>query len=328
MGAGAIGCYLGGKLIEAGCAVTLVGRPALAEEIAAHGLSLSDYHGHAARLEPSRLSIGTSASALAASELVLVTVKRGDTARAGAALAPHLPAEAVVVSFQNGVDNPDVLRAALPGRRVLAGMVPFNVLRQDGARFHQGTSGTLAVERDPAGAPLVEALRRAELPVETYPDMRPVLWGKLLVNLNNSVNALSGVPIQQMLAERAYRRVMAACIREGLHALQRAGIRPKLEMPLPPRLIPHLLTLPDAIFSLAARRMITVDPQARSSMWDDLQRGRTTEVDGLNGEVVRLAARVGTAAPVNAGIVDLVRAAEGHGSPGINAPALLARLGL
>src|SRR6185503_10955321 len=99
---------------------------------------------------------------------------------------------------------------------VLAGMVPFNVLRQDGARFHQGTSGKLALERGRGSAPLAEALTRAGLPAEAHDDMQGVLWGKLLVNLNNSVNALAGVPIKEMLASRGYRRIMADCAREGL----------------------------------------------------------------------------------------------------------------
>jgi 2-dehydropantoate 2-reductase len=154
------------------------------------------------------------------------------------------------------------------------------------------------------------------------------MWGKLLVNLNNSVNALADIPIQRMIAQRDYRRVMAACVREGIDAVERAGIKPVLEMPLPARVMPWVLTLPDWLFSLIARRLVTVDPQARSSMWDDLSRGRTTEIDALNGEIVRLAEKVGGAAPVNSTIVQLIKEAEGKGSPGIAAGDLRRRLGL
>jgi 2-dehydropantoate 2-reductase len=156
--------------------------------------------------------------------------------------------------------------------------------------------------------------------------MRGVLWGKLLVNLNNSVNALAGVSIKEMLGARDYRRVMAACVREGLDTVESAGIKPKLDVALPPRLVPFVLALPNALFSLLARSLIHVDPQARSSMWDDLSRGRKTEIDGLNGEIVRLAERLGRSAPVNAAIVELVKRAEGNGSPGLSAAELRARL--
>jgi len=322
MGAGAIGCYVGGRLAAAGADVTLVGRASLAAEVAEHGLHLTDYRGADLRV---RARFSDDVATLADRDLVLVTVKGGDTGAVGATLASVVAAGARVVSFQNGVRNPEVLRAALAGRRVIAGMVPFNVVRRAGGHFHQGTSGTLAVERDGTDD-LVAALRAAGLPVEQHADMRGVLWGKLLVNLNNSVNALADIPIKEMLGQRDYRRVMAACMREGLAAVRAAGIRPKVDVPVPPRLVPWLLTLPDGIFAVVARRLLTVDPQARSSMWDDLARGRKTEIDALNGEIVRLADEVGTAAPVNRAIVELVRAAEGRGSPGLSAAALRAQL--
>ena len=130
-----------------------------------------------------------------------------------------------------------------------------------------------------------------------------------------------------MLHDRAYRRIMAACLREGLVALAAAGIRPRLPMPLPPRWVPALLGAPDALFRILARPMLRVDPTARSSMWDDLARGRPTEIEELNGEVVRLADAVGTTAPLNRAIVAAVHAAEGHGSPQLSAAALAAALG-
>ena len=323
MGAGAIGCYLGGRLAAAGCDVVLVGRPALAAEIAAHGLHVTDYRGFDKRLT---VPVATEAGALRGRDVVLVTVKSGDTAAAATTLAEVVGHDAVVVSFQNGVGNPDILRAA--GLRVLAGMVPFNVLRRDGAHVHQGTSGQLAIERGGVSARLTAALVSAGLDTRQHDDMQGVQWGKLLVNLNNAINALAGVPIKDMLGTRGYRRVMAACLREGLAAVRRAGIEPWLETKLPPRLLPFLLSLPDVLFARVARSMLTVDAEARSSMWDDLQRGRRTEIDALNGEVVRLAERVGGAAPTNAAIVALIKQAEaaGKGSPRLSVDALRAAL--
>ncbi len=324
MGAGSIGCYVGGRLIAAGVDTVLVGRPSLAAEVAAHGMRLTDLHGFDLTLPPARVAIATEPGALAGCDVVLLTVKGGDTQASAALLGPVLRHDALLVSFQNGVNNAEVLRAALPGRAVLAGMVPFNVLRREGAYFHQGTSGTLAVERSRSAAeqPLVRALAQAGLPAAAHEDMLGVMWGKLIVNLNNSVNALSGVTILEQLASRDYRRVMAACVREGLQVLAAAGIKPKVDIPLPPRLVPFMLTLPDVLFRLAARSMMRIDPQARSSMWDDLERGRKTEIDALNGEVVRLAQRLGLTAPINAAVVQLVKAAEGHGSPRLDGRTL------
>jgi 2-dehydropantoate 2-reductase len=320
MGAGAIGCYLGGRLAASGVEVVLVGRASLAAEIAQSGLRLTDYRGFDKTIA---LTMAIAPEALNDCDVVLVTVKGGDTANVAKQLT--LKSGARVVSFQNGVNNPEVLRGIL-SQRVLAGMVPFNVLRKPGAHFHQGTSGTLFIE--PGDDELVKSIADAGLDIEATADMRGIMWGKLLVNLNNSVNALADIPIQRMIAQRDYRRVMAACVREGIDAVERAGIKPVLEMPLPARVMPWVLTLPDWLFSLIARRLVTVDPQARSSMWDDLSRGRTTEIDALNGEIVRLAEKVGGAAPVNSTIVQLIKEAEGKGSPGIAAGDLRRRLGL
>jgi 2-dehydropantoate 2-reductase len=220
------------------------------------------------------------------------------------------------------VRNPELLAAEL-GPRVLAAMVPFNVVWRADGHLHQGTSGALHLEAGPRALPILEALARAGLPTRSEINMRAVLWGKLLLNLNNPINALAGIPLRDELSTRAYRQVLAACQAEALAALGRAGIDAQLEQPMPARLLPGLLRLPDLLFRVIARSMIRIDPQARSSMWEDLERGRPTEVDALNGEVVRLAAAAGLAAPANATVMALVRRAEGHGSPRLDGPTLL-----
>lgn len=323
-GAGAIGCYLGGRLRAAGHELVLVAR-STAGELRAHGLHLSSLDGFDRRLPPAELTVATDAAALAGCDVVLVTVKGGATVEAGGQLraAGERP---LIVSFQNGVRNPELLREQL-GARVIAAMVPFNVLRRGADGYHQATSGNLALDDDPRVAPLVEAFTRAGLPAYRAKDMRAVLWGKLLLNLNNSINALAGVPLVEELSDRRYRRVLAACQDEALAALRRAGIQPELGVPLPARFLPSVLRLPDPLFRAVAGRLIRIDPSARSSMWEDLERKRATEIDALNGEVVRLADSVGLPAPANRAVADLVRQSEGKGSPKLSALELQNRLG-
>jgi 2-dehydropantoate 2-reductase len=327
-GAGSIGCYLGGRLIHAGHDVTMVGR--LGAEIADRGLTLTDYRGGRVSLAPDTVRYAADARALSDREVVLVTVKSLGTEGAGRALAEVLAADAVVVSFQNGVGNMDVLRRTLrAGARVVAGMVPFNVLREDGGRFHLGTSGPLALERaGGAEAPIARALEDAGLPVKLRDDLRGVQWSKLLFNLNNSINALAGLPLREQLSNPTYRRILARAIREGLRALDAARIRPANEIPMIPWLAPHVLSLPDALFFRVARTMIRIDPTARSSMWDDLERRRATEIEHLNGEIVRLGERYGVATPVNRRIRELVLEVEAKksGSPRIGPEELLRRV--
>jgi 2-dehydropantoate 2-reductase len=97
---------------------------------------------------------------------------------------------------------------------------------------------------------------------------------------------------------------------ETLTLLARTGIRPARLTPVPPAWMPRFLGLPDAWFARVARAMLTIDPLARSSMSDDLAAGRATEVDWINGEVVKLAHRLGLSAPVNARLCQLVHEAE------------------
>ena len=129
---------------------------------------------------------------------------------------------------------------------------------------------------------------------------------KLLLNLNNPVNALSGLPLRSELMQRGYRRVFAALMEEALGVLEVAGIQPAKLTPVPPNWLPALLRLPDGLFRVLAARMLRIDAQARSSMADDLAMGRRTEIDALCGEVVRLAQAQGMRAPGNERMVQLI----------------------
>lgn len=326
MGAGSIGCYVGGRLAAAGADVVLIGRERLARELAAHGLRISDYRGMSAVLRPGQFTYATDASAAASAELVLVTVKSAGTAAAAQELARVLRPDAVVVSLQNGIGNADVLRAALATQPVLAGMVPFNVVQRGEGVFHQGTEGELDVERHVRLAAFAPSFERAGLPLRQHDDLRPVQWAKLLLNLNNPINALSDQPLKAQLSQRAYRRCLALAQREGLALLAAAGIRPARLTRVPPRWIPRVLGLPDPLFRIVAAGMLAIDPLARSSMWEDLQAQRATEVDWINGEIVALAGRLGRAAPVNAALVALVHAAEQGGRRRWSGSELLAAL--
>ena len=165
----------------------------------------------------------------------------------------------------------------------LAGRVPLNVTEFGPGRFHRGTTGGLAAEDHPALRALRPDLARAGLPLARHAGLRPVPWGKLLPNLDNPVNALSGRPLRA--AEGAgYRRCVAALQAEALEALSRASLRPAKFGAVTPSAMPPLLRLPTPVFRRLAARMLRVDAEARSSMADDLVRGLPTEIDVLCAE--------------------------------------------
>lgn len=312
-GAGSIGCYIGGRLQAAGCQLVFIGRPRLAEALQSHGLALSDYHGWQAHIAPASLSFSTDASALSQADLVLVCVKSADTAAAAQTLAGVLKKDALVISLQNGVHNADALATQLPQHTVLAGMVPFNVAQTEAGHFHQGSEGRLAVQAHPRLAAFRDAFDDAGLSLDEHADMKAVQWAKLLLNLNNAVNALSGLPLKTELEQRDYRQVLAAAQEEAIALLQEKNQPLAKLTPLPPHWIPKLLRVPDAVFRIAAKKMLAIDPLARSSMQDDLNTGRKTEIDVLQGEIVALAKAAGKSACVNAKLQTLIHAAEAGG---------------
>jgi 2-dehydropantoate 2-reductase len=323
-GAGSIGCYVGGRLAAAGAEVVLIGRPRLAHEIALHGLTLTDLYGAESHVpEP---QFATEPAAAAGADLVLVTVKSAATADAARALAPHLAPGAVVVSLQNGLRNAAVLREHLPEATVLPGMVAFNVVHLGEGRFHQGTAGDLGVQDHPALDAYADAFADAGFALARRADLVGVQAGKLLLNLNNAINALSGLPLKTQLSQRDYRRCLALSQREALEAFLHARILPAKTVAVPPGFLPMVLELPDAVFRRVAAKMLAVDPLARSSTWDDLEAGRPTEVDYLNGEIVALAAEHGRVAPVNQRLTDLVHEAEAGGRRDWSGPELLAEM--
>src|ERR1700682_157615 len=314
-GAGSIGCFVGGMFAASGRRVSLLARPRVIREIEGNGLQLTSFEGLARNIASSALALSEDPGVLGDAAVVLVTVKSADTAEMADLIASHAPADAVIVSLQNGVGNVPVLRERLPGRRVLAGMVPFNVIALGNGRFHRATSGDIIIEQDDAGS--AKLLSVPGLRMRPTPDIAGVQWGKLLLNLNNALNALADQPLRQQLAQRPWRMLFADQIAEGLAAIRAEGIKLVSSTPIPSGWMPHMLRLPDALFEMLMGPTIKIDPQARSSMWQDLQRGRRTEIDYLQGVITGIADRRGLQVPISRRIVALIKSAEagGKGSP-------------
>lgn len=309
LGAGSVGCFIGGAWAAAGVPVTFIGRARIADEIAADGLTLTDYSGWRVRLD--RPDFTTKASPLADADVIALCVKSTGTASAAKEIGRHAKKGVLVVSFQNGVSNIDTLRALLKSRfEAVQGMVPYNVAHLGHGRFHKGVAGDLHAEDVAPLRRLAEAAGPGPAQLRLETNMAAIAWGKLLINLNNAVNALSGRTLLEQLRQRDYRRVVAASIVEALGLLDAAGIEPATIGPVPPRLLPHAIGAPNLVFNNLFLRIQKIDARARSSMADDLKAGRRTEIDYLNGEVVKLARRLGRPAPVNEAIVALIRQAE------------------
>ena len=316
-GAGAIGCFVGGMLAAGGRRVALLVRPRIKTEIERFGLRLTDFDGSEKKLGAGQLALSEDPSIFHSAGIVLVTVKSADTADVAEQIAQHAPQDAVIVSLQNGVGNVAVLRERLGGRPVLAGMVPFNVIAMGEGRFHRSTSGNIHVGEDAGNT--AGALSVSGLSMRASRDITGVQWGKLIINLNNALSALSDMPLAAQLASRDWRKLFADQMAEGLAAMKAAGLNPVSATPIPLNLTPTLLKLPDMIFNAILGRTMKIDPEARSSMWQDLKQGRKTEIDYLQGTVIALAEQNNVDVPLMRRIVALVKEAEvaGNGPPGL-----------
>ena len=309
-GAGSVGCWIGGAWMASQLPVSFLGRPAIRQEIQDNGLTVTDTEGRRVEIRPDEVPFFTDPKALKKADIIILAVKSTGTAAAAKEIRKHGRKGATVISFQNGVSNIETLKAALPGFTVLQGMVPFNVVALGNGRFHKSVSGTLWAEDHEVTRALAARIERRPGGLRLSSDMTGVAWGKLLINLNNAVNALSGRPLLEQLSDRDYRRVFAASQIEALEILEAAGIEPAKIGPFPPKLMPHVIAAPDWLFKRTVLRVQKIDATARSSMADDFAAGRPTEIDFLNGEVVRLAHKLGRRAPVNERIMTLVKQAE------------------
>ncbi|RZV44730.1 MAG: 2-dehydropantoate 2-reductase [Acidimicrobiales bacterium] len=324
-GAGSIGCYIGGHLLANGQNVTLFGRERLAKTIEQYGLTLSQKSSNTIHIKD--VPYETDLTSLTSADVIILTVKSQDTANAAQQITEHISPDAVIMSLQNGVANTDTIKSILPTYKVYGAMVPYNVVGLGEGKFHRGTGGDLVLETGTETEVLVETLTDAGLEARTTTDIIGVQWSKLLVNLNNALNLLSDMPLWAQVGQRAFRQIWADMIDEGLVVLKAEGIAPAPMSGPDPVKLRGLIRLPNFIYQPIANRMTTIDPEARSSMWEDLKFGRSPEVDYLQGEISKLGRKHGIPTPINDRVLQLVKQAFAEKkSPALTGKALRALL--
>ena len=294
IGAGAVGCYYGGMLARAGHEVAFVGRPAHVEAINAGGLLLETR----AFTEHVKATATTDARELTPPDLALVCVKSGDTAEAGRALAPRLLPHTIALCLQNGVDNAERLGAVI-GRPALSAVVYVGSEMAGPGHVKHNGRGELVIGASAASADLARALIDAGVPVTISDDIDAALWTKLIVNCAyNALSAIAQIPYGPMLKVEGARELMSAAVVECLAVARACGIR------LPGDLLASTLALAETM------------PAQVSSTAQDVARGKPTEIDFLNGYIVRKGAEKGVATPVNRALQTMVHLVEKGRAPG------------
>lgn len=303
LGAGSIGCWIGGHLIAGGAQVTLIGRARYAGQIADNGLLLTHFE-----TEPvfcPEVDFQTDANGLKGADIIALCVKSQDTAEAAQQILQHAP-NAIVASFQNGIRNPEILRETLPPENIVPAIVPFNVTPTDPGAFHCGTAGDLLVDNHGGIEPLVTALDAAGQGIRRSDQIVGDQWAKMIVNLNNGLNTLTGGTLRDGLLQRDYRRALAACVEEAMDVAEANGVTVGEFNGRSPGALVKTLRLPDMAYRVIMQTIVKIDAKARSSMLDDLEAGRQPEIEFLQGEIVKRAQLAGMTAPNNAAIFTAV----------------------
>ena len=289
MGAGAVGCYFGGMLARAGHDVTLIGRPSHVEAIQRDGLWLDTQTFS----EHVKLQASVDVAAVAGAQLLLFCVKSTDTINAARQLAPYLSADTVVMSLQNGVDNVLSLQSVLTQPVIPAVVYVATEMAGPGHVRHNGR-GELVIGEADASTAIATLLSAAGIPVELSTNVAGALWAKLIVNCAyNALSAITQMPYGRLVQGEGVGQLMRDVVDECLAVAAAVGV-----------------SVPGDSYEDVARIARTMADQY-SSTAQDLARSKRSEIDHLNGYVVRQAQAVGIKAPINQTLHMLVKLMEG-----------------
>ncbi len=289
MGAGAVGCYYGGLLARAGHTVVLIARPLHVAAVSQHGLRLqtTTFDTHVP------LAASSEPAAVAGADVVLFCVKSTDTEGAGALIRPHLAANALVLCLQNGVDNADRLRGVLPDHAVAAAVVYVATEMAGPGHVQHHGRGELVLEPSAYSGALAQAFIAAGVPTEVSANVRGALWAKLILNCAyNAVSAITQLPYGQTVPGEGIQDLMRDVVAECLAVANAEGVQ-----------------VPGDV-DAAIRKIADTMRSQYSSTAQDLARGKRTEIDYLNGLIVKRGTALGVATPANRVLWALVKLLE------------------
>jgi 2-dehydropantoate 2-reductase len=291
VGTGALASLFGARLAAAGVHVTMLGSwPDGLAALREHGVRLVEADG-SERAFPVR--VAADPAECRGISLALVLVKAWQTARAAEQLAACLPANGLALTLQNGWGNRETLEQALGPDRVALGITTLGATLLAPGVARAGGQGPVTLGSHPRLQPLADLLSAAGFDVRMAEDVAGLAWGKLVINAAiNPLTALLRVPNGELLARPEARELL------GLAAAEAAAVGRAQGLHLP---------FDDAV--AAAEDVARRTAANHSSMFQDVQRGRPTEIDAICGAVVEAGDRLGVPTPVNRTLWLLVRAA-------------------
>lgn len=296
VGAGAVGGYFGGMLARAGAPVTMIGRAAFVAAVEKNGLFLDTLHFQ----EKVSVEAATEIAAARGAEMVLFCVKTTDNAETARALAPVVAPGAMVASLQNGVDNAEQIRAASGLEAISTVVYVAASVPKPGVVKHVGRGDLVSGPQNARTEKFSALFERAGVPCRITDNIAGELWTKLTWNCAlNAISALGQAKYGKIAANGDARKVVETVVYEVLAVARAAGVHPP--------------GFEDPQAALAgAFKIATQMAEALSSTAQDMNRGKRTEIDSLNGYIARRGAELGVPTPVNHALYALVKLAEGR----------------
>ncbi len=310
IGLGAIGGIIGGLLTKSGEKVILIGKKNQVEEINKKGLKINGINNS---IYVENVQVSTDFSLISDSEVIIICVKSQDTKYLANDLKKYIKKSALIISLQNGVKNSKIIKD-ITGNTAFSGIVLFNALYIKPGEVTLTLKGGLILETDSLYKETLESfirlLIKSGIESKLVTNIEGYLWSKLIVNLQNAVTALTGQTIKESIINKDSRAVIIATMKEGLNILQKSKTPYNTLPDIDPKITIRRLTILNSVLLKLGSRILKLNANARGSMWQSLYRGRPTEIDYINGEIVNLAKKYNLESPINKKLVDLVKEAE------------------
>ena len=300
VGAGAVGSFYGAMLARAGHKVTLIGRPAHVQTTKRDGLKLDLATSSATEIV--HIDASSELSSLQTADLVLFCVKSTDSASVARQMAPHLAPHALIMSLQNGVENSALIAQQVPHAVIPCVVYVATEMLAPGCVKHHGRGdlviGTMQTSRlqDPQKMlqEIVDLFGSAQVPVQISQNVMAELWSKLMINCAfNAISGLAQIQYEKLVALESIRSTQTALVKEVIAVALADGIH---------------LSEPVALEAIA-KISVSMGGQ-KSSTAQDMARSKPSEIDHLNGFIVRRGQVLGVATPVNQALFALVKLVE------------------
>lgn len=306
IGLGAVGSIIGGLLTETlKKDIVLIGKPYQVDIIKKEGIEIKGLNKKIKNIQ-----VTNDFSEVKNLDVIFLCVKSQDTKNAANQMKEHLKKTALIVSLQNGVRNKEII-SKTTGKTVLACVVLFNAVYQKPGKVNLTIKGGVLLENHEKKAENISnVLNKAGIKTILVDNITGFLWSKLLLNLQIAVTALTGQTIKESITNDDSRRIIIETMREGIKIVEESGIQLERLPGADPKKILKRLERYSSLTLKIGSIFIGVKKEARNSMWQSLSRGRSTEIDYINGEIVHLAKKNGLKAPINMKLVELVKQAE------------------